>query len=114
MGGRSIDETGERIESMRTESVLRRVRRGPIWCLLSVCFVLLSFSAHAHKPSDSYLSLQVDGAKITGQWDIALRDLEYAVGLDANEDGEITWGELRGRQQAVVDYAFSHLQLKPD
>ena len=83
--------------------------------LLAVWFAafLISFvpAVHAHKPSDSYLSLQVDSATITGQWDIALRDLEYAIGLDANNDGAITWGELRARQKAVEDYALSRLQL---
>ena len=49
------------------------------------------------KPSDSYLALRIDGPRIEGQWDIALRDLDFAVGLDANADGEITWGELRAR-----------------
>ena len=29
------------------------------------------------------------------QWDIALRDLDYAFGLDANQDGAITWSELQ-------------------
>jgi len=73
--------------------------------------VLFNHSAYAHKPSDSYLSLQVDSTTITGQWDIALRDLEYAIGLDANNDGAITWGELLARQKAVEDYALSRLQL---
>jgi hypothetical protein len=64
---------------------------------------LFANSVYAHKPSDSYLSLQVDSTTITGQWDIALRDLEYAIGLDANNDGAITWGELQARQKAVED-----------
>src|SRR5687768_11631568 len=40
--------------------------------------LLLSQPALAHKPSDSYLVLKAEGATIAGQWDIALRDLEYA------------------------------------
>ncbi|MEO8426531.1 MAG: HupE/UreJ family protein [Verrucomicrobiota bacterium] len=69
-------------------------------------------NVYAHKPSDSYLSLQVDNTTTIGQWDIALRDLEYAIGLDANNDGAITWGELRARQKAVEDYALSRLHLR--
>ena len=76
--------------------------------------LLMSFSALAHKPSDSYLALQVSGNAVTGQWDIALRDLEYAIGLDANGDGEITWGELRAKHDDIAAYALSRLALRVD
>jgi hypothetical protein len=79
--------------------------------------MLWSAFAHAHKPSDSYLTLRTapDRAEVTGQWDIALRDLEYALGIDGNGDGVITWGELRERQQAVQQYALAHLSVgRPD
>ena len=49
--------------------------------------ILFSTPAFAHKPSDSYLALSVEGAAVRGQWDIALRDLEFAIGLDADGDG---------------------------
>jgi hypothetical protein len=70
--------------------------------------------SYAHKPSDSYLMLSEPsgGAVIQGQWDIALRDLEHAVGLDLNQDGAITWGELKARQAAVFQYALSRLSLE--
>jgi HupE / UreJ protein len=84
-------------------------------CIVAVCAgVSLPFAASAHKPSDSYLSLNVEGAGATGQWDIALRDLDYAIGLDTDNNGEITWGELRARQPAIADYALSHLRLEAD
>jgi HupE / UreJ protein len=67
--------------------------------------------ASAHKSSDSYLTLRAGSGGIEGRWDIALRDLEYAIGLDADEDGEITWGELKARREAVTGYAFSRLKL---
>jgi hydrogenase/urease accessory protein HupE len=49
-----------------------------------------------------------------GQWEIALRDLDYAMGLEAGNDGEITRGELRGRDSAVAAYALSRLRLEAD
>ena len=70
--------------------------------------------AHAHKPSDSYLALEADAGELRGQWDIALRDLEYAVGLDANGDGAITWGELRARHADIAAYALARLALRAD
>jgi hypothetical protein len=67
---------------------------------LVVLAFLFAAAAQAHKPSDSYLALSVDGTALRGQWDIALRDLEFAIGLDADGNGEITWGELKARQRS--------------
>jgi len=72
---------------------------------------LLSCSAFAHKPSDSYLTLDVAGTSVSGQWDIALRDLDFALGLDANQDGEITWGEVKAKQAAIESYALTRLAV---
>ena len=81
---------------------------------LALLLLLVSSAAEAHKPSDSYLRLKIDGAQITGQWDIALRDLEQAIGLDADGNGEINWGELRARQSDIAAYALARLSLAGD
>jgi hypothetical protein len=85
--------------------------------LAALSFLLVAFwarPAFAHKPSDSYLTLGVDGTRVEGRWDIAIRDLDYTIGLDANEDGKITWGEVRAKKDAIVALAFSHLALDAD
>jgi len=80
-----------------------------------VALVVVSLSpAWAHKSSDSYLSLQPNGDKIFGQWDVALRDLDYALGLDVDNDGTVTWGELRSRQAAIASYLLARLTLQSD
>jgi HupE / UreJ protein len=79
-----------------------------LWLLLAGAPV------QAHKPSDSYLTLAVDGAVLTGRWDIALRDLDLALGLDADGDGRITWGELRSRHADIARLAQAHLVLRAD
>jgi hypothetical protein len=81
--------------------------RGVFLLLLLACG-----AAHAHKPSDSYLSISAQGNGVRGQWDIALRDLEYAIGLDANGDGAITWGELRKKHAEIAAYAFARLKVR--
>jgi hypothetical protein len=81
-----------------------------LWLILALC----CSSAFAHKPSDSYLTMNVEGEKIAGQWDIALRDLDFAIGLDANGDGAITWGEVRARHNEIAAYALARLQLSSD
>ncbi|WP_209721840.1 HupE/UreJ family protein [Duganella sp. 1411] len=70
--------------------------------------------AHAHKPSDSYLSLTAQGERLTGQWDIALRDLDFAIGLDQDGDGKLTWDEIRARHAAIGAYALERLKLSTD
>lgn len=85
--------------------------------LMGVMLVALAIvtagPAQAHKPSDSYLSIAV-GDVLTGEWKIALRDLDYAIGLDGGDDGMITWGELRQRHQAIATYALSRLDIEGD
>jgi HupE / UreJ protein len=40
-----------------------------------------------------------------------LRDLNDAIGLDADGDGAITWGEVRTRHEEIADYALSRLTI---
>ncbi|GCL62459.1 HupE/UreJ family protein [Pseudaquabacterium pictum] len=83
--------------------------------LWPVLWLLLAGApAQAHKPSDSYLTLAADGAVLTGRWDIALRDLDLALGLDADGDGRITWGEVRSRHADIAGLAQAHLALRAD
>lgn len=79
-----------------------------------IAFLLLCFWSActlAHKPSDSYLTLTVTENQLTGRWDIALRDLDFAIGLDNDDDGAITWGEVRLKSPEIWDYALTKLQL---
>ncbi|MCP5423616.1 MAG: HupE/UreJ family protein [Gammaproteobacteria bacterium] len=81
--------------------------RKPILAILLL--IALPSIGWAHKPSDSYLNIMLTPDAVAVRWDIALRDLEYALGLDKDGDGTITWGELRARQQAIAAYALAHL-----
>ena len=83
-----------------------------VWCFLAIA--MLAGAAQAHKPSDSYLAITLQNGKLSGQWDIALRDLDLAVGLDADGDGGITWGEVRAQHAAIAAYAAARLQLQAD
>ncbi len=78
---------------------------------LLLCFLAGSLNAYAHKPSDSYLILKPSGNAVEGQWDISLRDLDFAIGLDTNGDAQITWGEVRAKHGEIAAYAMSRLAL---
>lgn len=83
--------------------------------LIALLALLAAAAAWAHKPSDSYLSIVVDGqGRLSGRWDIALRDLDFAIGLDADGDGRITWGEVRARHAELAAYASARLQVQAD
>ncbi len=82
-----------------------------MWRLVALVFLLFSLPVAAHKPSDSYLTLERSGQALRLQWAIALRDLEVAVGLDGNADGAITWGELQAAAARVNRYALVHFDL---
>lgn len=85
------------------------------WLRAGLLTLLLgSGPAQAHKPSDSYLALDWNGHRIEARWDIALRDLETAIGLDADGDGRITWGELRSRHDDIAAYALARIELLAD
>ena len=83
-------------------------------CIVALSLLCLANAATAHKPSDSYLTLKVDGSTLSGQWDIALRDIDFAIGLDADGDGRITWGEVRTRHSEIAAYAAARLSVSGD
>jgi hypothetical protein len=90
-------------------------RLGAVLCLLAA--ICTPNIASAHKESDAYLTLHTDMANahvLDGQWDIALRDLDFAIGIDSNRDGSVTWGEVQAHRDAIERYALAHLAIKGD
>ena len=82
---------------------------------LFILMALLPLSSSlAHKPSDSYLRINTAQSTLSIQWDIALKDLDFEIGLDTNQNGEITWGEVKSRRSEIEAYALSHLEIAVD
>jgi HupE / UreJ protein len=79
-----------------------------------LAFFVLSGLTLAHKPSDSYLNINLKNSSLGGRWDVALRDLDFAIGLDDNDDGAITWGELKTHKSGVESYLLAKLELRTD
>ena len=74
----------------------------------------LAGPALAHKASDGFLELTLAGIEIDGRIDLALRDVEQAIGLDADGDHAITWAELEPRGADVAAYVAARLDLAAD
>lgn len=73
--------------------------------------LLIPLQSFGHSLSDSYLELHFDDSVVTGHWQIAVRDLELAIGVDSNSDGQVSWGELQRKERVMHAYAQSNLQI---
>jgi hypothetical protein len=71
----------------------------------------MPLAAWAHAPSNATLRLEAEGDTVLQRWDIALRDLDRVLPLDADNDGRITWGELQRAWPEVVAQADRGLRL---
>lgn len=84
------------------------------WTTLLILALLIPTASEAHRSSDAYIYLHIaeHGAEV--RIDLGLRDLQDKVGLDADRDGSITWGELRRARAAIERYVIPRLQLRRD
>jgi len=83
----------------------------------------ISATAMAHSASDAYLTLTLQNRAgpeteantvLHAEWDIALRDLDFVLGLDDNGDGRIIWRELREHQAEIASYAYRYIAAAGD
>lgn len=69
-------------------------------------------TAHAHKASDAYLFADPSSQGSSVRWDIALRDLDAVLPLDADADRQLTWGEVRAAWPAIDALALGALKVR--
>lgn len=77
----------------------------------AAAMLLVPTDARAHAPSNATLSLVAEGPVVQQRWDIALRDLDRVMPLDADDDGQITWGELQQAWPQIAALADQGLHL---
>lgn len=70
--------------------------------LIALAISLVANPCFAHATSDAFLYLSTDDALVTGRWDVHLRDLDLAIGLDTDRDGQVTWSEIYAQREAIV------------
>jgi hypothetical protein len=79
--------------------------------ILAICIVLATVTtAHAHKPSDAHLRLDLDGDQLVGRLDVAVRDLDAALAID-DGDGELSWRELQAASDRISSYVAARLEF---
>ena len=78
--------------------------------LIAVCLFSLSCTSLAHQLSTSYLKGSfTDTGLFNGEWQVRLYDLEQAIGVDEDGDGNLRWMELKNRTDLVNNYLQAHL-----
>lgn len=76
---------------------------------VSILFCMASYVS-AHQMSTGYLKLDTTDP-LTNRGQIQLRwfDLDNSIGIDANADGQLLWGEVLQRQSAIISFLKQHL-----
>jgi len=67
----------------------------------------------AHSQSYGFLRATVDDNHVSGQVELAVRDLDLAYALDADGDGNVTWGELRKRESELASLVLRGISIGP-
>jgi hypothetical protein len=80
--------------------------------LLAVVLCALASIASAHVSSTGFLTVHAQQAALTGSIELAVRDVELAVGVDSDADGKVTWGELRAAEPRLRQYVQDRLQFE--
>src|SRR5471030_1248278 len=93
---------------------MNRRRITALFAAVAAAGLLAAPAAQAHKSSDAYVTLQVDGATVDARIDIALRDLDRDLALDANMDDQLSWREVRTRWADIAALARSDIHLSAD
>ena len=82
-------------------------------CIVALLVAAAPF-AQAHKASDAYVTLRVDGSTVDARIDIALRDLDRDLDLDTNADDRLSWQEVRTRWADIAALARTDIRLSAD
>ena len=81
---------------------------------LAVATLMAAPVAQAHKASDAYVTLRVDGAVVEARIDVALRDLDRDLDLDTNADDQLSWREVRSRWADIAALVRNDVRLSSD
>jgi len=92
-------------------SLARGAAIGFLW---SILFLLLAVPSWAHTANESYLTLRIQGTNLTGQLDVARRDLQQGILLAGTDASSLTAEERLRREEAFGLDLISRLEVKAD
>jgi len=80
--------------------------------IVAMCLLVLNLpNAYAHQSSDSFLTLNIADQDVSGQLAVSVRDLDLLAGLDLNQDGLVTWGEIRTQEQVLQSLILTNVSI---
>lgn len=82
--------------------------------LTAAWLVVAAAGALAHSSSNSYLALEAEDGRPVLRVDIHLRDVDLRIDLDANRDGQVTWGETLAQRDSLIDWQRQGLAARSD
>ena len=85
--------------------------RALLGVLSLVAALLWSGAAMAHSSSNSYLTLSAPEGRLTLRADLHLRDVDLIFDLDADRDGQVSWGETQMRSAELGSWLDQGLHL---
>ncbi len=113
---RACKDSGDPMSDFCNLLLIEPRAESKVGMLVRICaclfLIMMPAAALAHQQSDTYIALRVEEHRITGSWEIAVRDIDRAVGLDTDGDGAVTVKELREAQESVARYVLSRLEVK--
>jgi hypothetical protein len=74
-----------------------------------IALILSTVGASAHSQSYGYLTVNISKTTITGMFELAIRDADRVHSLDSNNDGTITWGDIRQSETTIAHQLLSTL-----
>ena len=80
--------------------------------MLVIVLLATCQSVAAHQLSTAYLTGELNQqGLLTGQWQLRGFDLDLALALDQDNNGELTWNELQSQNEAINLYLTEHLTI---
>ena len=92
-------------------SPIRQHWRALLGVLSFVAALLWSGASLAHSSSNSYLTLSAPEGRLTLRADLHLRDVDLIFDMDADRDGQVSWGETHMRRAELSRWLDQGLQL---
>jgi HupE / UreJ protein len=88
---------------------------GTIFLWVTLSLSLWTHNADAHTSGSSFLSVQAqEDNRFLAQVDFDLRDLNQLSDMDANQDGDLSWGEIRTSQRAIESIVLARTSFTSD
>ncbi|AOE49245.1 HupE/UreJ family protein [Kangiella sediminilitoris] len=83
------------------------------YIFFTAILLFMNLNAAAHQFSTANLTMeQISSEHHRGFIELSLNDLQQTLRLDPDQDGKLTWGEVKQSHQKLVGYLTNHIHLR--